>query len=235
MDKQNAQTQSAASPDKLYFIDGIRGTAAIFVLLFHVFSCMIHPAWLPSYNEVVFLDGPTSVLIFFVLSGFSLSIAPLRKINGNNDDKLLGYSYLEILPGKVLGIYCRLAIPAFFACFLVYLLIKLGLSYYKDLPESSKIEWWAWAYSNLDISFVKLLRFSLYDIFFQHPFIPISPYGGVYFITNLWTMSVEFFGSLLVYFFMVIFSFKRCRLLCYTMGIVFFLFFNSYFFILLLG
>lgn len=112
---------------------------------------------------------------------------------------------------------------------MVYVLVKCGLSFYKYLPESPRFNWWTYAYSNFDVSVKNLMNFSLHDIFFTQAFIPSEQYSGVYYITNLWTMSIEFFGSIIVYMYFLIISNNRNRRNVYLLSFIVFYLLNSYY------
>ena len=70
-----------AAPGRIRGLDGIRGLAALFVVVNHIYL----RAW-PGYPETHapfwaagFIYGRFAVVVFIVVSGFSLSIAPARK------------------------------------------------------------------------------------------------------------------------------------------------------------
>ena len=67
-----------SGPQRLRFLDGVRGWAAVVVLLYHIFidglpanSFMADRA---LWGKVFFLNGTLAVCVFFVVSGFSLSV-----------------------------------------------------------------------------------------------------------------------------------------------------------------
>ncbi|MGZ3217346.1 acyltransferase family protein [Paracoccus sp. T5] len=64
--------------------DGLRGVAAVIVVMFH-YLCMLHPSWAPISGEVKLLahtpvnilwNGRLAVSVFFVLSGFVMPPQP---------------------------------------------------------------------------------------------------------------------------------------------------------------
>lgn len=213
---------NAAANGRLYFLDGLRGLGSVIVLFFHMFPCFLMPSSSRTLGRL--LDGGFAVKLFFILSGFSLAIGYFRKeLNGEAD--ILNDYVLK----KSLARYYRLAIPCLGACFIVFVMSLFGVNYYKLLPDTMRIEWFAWAYDNTNVSLWSFLKFSLYDIFFQHPFIPTEQYTGVYYITNLWTMSVEFYGSLLIFFLLWAFGTKQHRLSVFLILFVFFTLFSRYY------
>ncbi len=87
-----AATKSSAaliSPKKgegrLLFIDGLRGVAALLVMLFHFYTPKVSPLyalmhdWMPASLEWVLLSGYVGVEIFFVLSGFVIAYTLLNE------------------------------------------------------------------------------------------------------------------------------------------------------------
>ena len=88
MAAQSALTASRAPGDaRVQWLDGVRGAAAMFVVLHHIwlatwrsFPSDVGPWWLGWL-----LYGHMAVAIFIVVSGFSLALAPMR-----NDGKLSG-------------------------------------------------------------------------------------------------------------------------------------------------
>ena len=149
---------------------------------------------MPSFRAYgILFDGIVAVLLFFVLSGFSLSVNYFASLQVGDPAADL------IVRRMALARYSRLALPSLAACLLMYALSKAGLNYYAHIPNDIKPDWWAWAYRNESVRFLQTLRFSLYDVFLPGAFIPTVPYEGPYLITNLWTMSIEFVGSILVF------------------------------------
>jgi peptidoglycan/LPS O-acetylase OafA/YrhL len=73
-------TVPSAKPGRIVGLDGIRGLAALYVVLYHIFlrawpggAAADAPFW------AIWLDnGRTAVIVFITLSGFSLAIGPAR-------------------------------------------------------------------------------------------------------------------------------------------------------------
>jgi peptidoglycan/LPS O-acetylase OafA/YrhL len=117
-----SHTQSASVEHgavRFRFLDGLRGWAAVVVLLHHLFidglpanSFMADRA---LWAKVFFLNGTLAVSVFFVISGFSLSIRYLE----TGDGRALG----RIAAGR----YLRLALPIFAICAVTYVLLVSGL------------------------------------------------------------------------------------------------------------
>ena len=116
-----SHTQSASMERgavRFRFLDGLRGWAAVVVLLHHLFidglpanSFMADRA---LWAKVFFLNGTLAVSVFFVISGFSLSIRYLETGDGG---------FGRIAAGR----YLRLALPIFAICAVTYVLLVSGL------------------------------------------------------------------------------------------------------------
>ncbi|TCP39524.1 hypothetical protein EV662_1114 [Rhodovulum marinum] len=81
------------------------------------------------------------------------------------------------------GRYLRLGIPIFFACMLSSALLNANL-----IPDPENRPFWNQQYFDFDPTLWHLIRFSLFDVYFNHS------YEGSY-APPLWTMSYELFGS----------------------------------------
>jgi peptidoglycan/LPS O-acetylase OafA/YrhL len=160
---------------RLRFLDGLRGWGAVVVLLYHTFWGSLPPAaGFKMLNSYLPFNGPLAVMIFFIASGFSLTVRYLDK------GDLQGW--LRILRGR----YVRLVIPILSACLVMHLAMVLGaVSTAADrLPDFQFA-------LNFDPTVEHLLRFALWDVFFAYT--PEHTYIG-----PLWTMGPELIGSFFV-------------------------------------
>ena len=122
-------------------LDGLRGVAALIVVVFHVMSAFV-PAWVPDQSEAVpwWADSPLAVLyngtfavpVFFVLSGFVLAQASL-------------------LPRKHLWLdlalrYLRLALPATASVLLACGLLHIWPTAAESLSQVVPVPWLRWTY-----------------------------------------------------------------------------------------
>jgi peptidoglycan/LPS O-acetylase OafA/YrhL len=173
----------AASPERgaerYRFLDGLRGWAAVVVLLHHLFvdglpanSLMADRA---LWAKVFFLNGILAVSVFFVISGFSLSIRYLEA----GDGKALG----RIAAGR----YLRLALPIFAVCALTYGLLISGL-----IPPAVERPPPLDQFLTFTPTVEGLFGFSLVKVFVAYA-------GAESYDPPLWTMSYEFFGSFMVF------------------------------------
>lgn len=156
---------------RLNFLDGLRGWAAIFVLLYHVFCDAIPFDERTGALLQWFLpfSGIMAVFIFFVVSGFSLSIDYLNR----GDLK----SWVRIVAGR----YFRLAIPIFLACLVVHFAMIAGAISPGEIRLAKFRQGLAFA-----PTWEHLFYFSWYGVFFDYHDTYIGP---------LWTMRYELFGS----------------------------------------
>jgi peptidoglycan/LPS O-acetylase OafA/YrhL len=161
---------------RLRFLDGLRGWGAVVVLLYHVFSqgLPIDTAFGASLQYFVPFNGMLAVFVFFVVSGFSLSVRYLA--DGNIQ------SWFRIAAGR----YVRLVIPIFVACFIVHLVMASGFL----VPPAERLAGFD-RFLTFDSTIGHLLKFSFFDVFFNYRF------SDTY-IGPLWTMSIELSGSFVV-------------------------------------
>jgi len=175
---------------RVRFLDGLRGWAAIVVLLHHIFidglpanAVMADRA---LWAKVFFVNGTLAVCVFFVVSGFSLSI---RYLDTGDESGLA-----RLAAGR----YFRLALPIFAICAITHALLLGGI-----IPPAAQRP----APLDLFLTFTptveRLLNFSLCNVFVAYS-------GADTYDPPLWTMSYEFFGSFMV--FAIVASLRASRL-----------------------
>ncbi|MEP7452202.1 acyltransferase [Phyllobacterium sp. SB3] len=175
---------------RLRHLEGLRGYAALIVVLSHcamAFWPALHgvkvPDPIPAWQSLIFnspftfiYNGTVSVYIFFVLSGYVLSVA----FFATGDD--------ESVREKLVRRYFRLAIPIVTSCLLCFAVWKIGGFNYVDsaLPD------WIKRFYRPDaaLTLPGVFREGLVDSFL---------YGKGNYNYVLWTMRIEFFGSILVF------------------------------------
>lgn len=69
-----------AAKNRLMFLDNLRGFAALYVLVYHVYRSPEPDLAIPGYLDRVLNYGATGVWLFFVISAFSLSLTMKRHI-----------------------------------------------------------------------------------------------------------------------------------------------------------
>jgi len=177
---------------RVHEIDGIRGWAALSVLLFHfVYTCL--GARMPAFRGPLFratMDGSLAVLVFFVLSGDALATA------------FLG-SDLRGRLRMVVGRWPRLAFPVAISCVCVFALVRFGAVFSREAGVALGLEDWLGSFLTFHTDVAGLVRFCLVDVFRSSD--PDGSYNPI-----LWSMAVEFRGSFLV--FAYLFATSRMKL-----------------------
>ncbi len=179
-------------PIRLHILDSIRGWASVQVLVFHVCSEMFS-AKLPELRFAGILEGGFAVAIFFVLSGEALSYSYFI-----NED-------INIVRKQAIKRYLRLTIPIFVSCLMVFLLMKGNLIFSHEAAPFLERTDWLGKFINFDASFKSLVSYAFFGVFFNHT-------RDTSYNPFLWTMSVELFGSVLL--FLVLFLTKNSRQRC---------------------
>jgi peptidoglycan/LPS O-acetylase OafA/YrhL len=168
--------------NRLREIDGIRGWAALSVLLFHLFS-EIFGVLVPGFRGDItyfLFNGGLAVTVFFILSGDALSAGYLR--SGN----------LWSLDAMVIKRYFRLTVPILLSCLIAYLLMRFGLTFNVAASEIVHRREWLGSFLPFGPNLASMLRYSLYLVYDGHSV-------GNSYNPFLWTMSIELIGSMLVF------------------------------------
>ena len=193
---------------RVEFLDGVRGWASFAVLLYHSMICFLalstpflifdsvrFEADLLSHNYFDILvgvvltfisDGHLAVLIFFVLSGYALSLGHLN----------LARRKLAL---ATVSRYFRLMIPILVTSLIAYILLKLNLMFNLDVATSAeKFSGWLGKFYKFDASIFDAVKFSLYNVFFHYE-------TDRNYNSSLWTMPIEFLCSIMIYSYLGIF------------------------------
>lgn len=161
---------------RLYFLDGIRGWGSLVVLMYHVFGALrVSPKSTDFLFKVPFFNGTLAVWIFFIISGFSLSISYCL-IKENN-----------ILTRIALGRYFRLSIPILIISLLILCLFRLGL--FPKVSDRLPVDMRGLV--DHIPTLWEAIKSAIYGVYFDN-----SAYKIL--IPPLWTMMYEFWGSLLI-------------------------------------
>ena len=171
------------TPPRYEYLDGLRGWASLYVLLFHfvgeifikIYPPMQSPIWSPLAN------GTLAVFVFFILSGDALSSVFFSR--GNSTD---GIDRL------VIKRYFRLSIPIILSCFVVWMLIRTGLDFHMRAADIIQRPEWLGTFLQIDASLSRLIKYSAIDVYTSHT-------SEKSFNPMLWTMSVEMAGSMAVF------------------------------------
>lgn len=171
---------------KLVPLEGLRGIAAVVVMLGHMVRGLVPPG--PGRLDPLnlmhewFFNGGAAVSVFFVLSGFILSL-PFAK---DRSPIRVATALLKRWP--------RLAALTTIACLFSWGAIALSQDYYEQAAAVTGNHWMASHFNaplhGHDISWVEALRDGLYRVFL---------FGEVKFDSPLWTMRIELFGSFAIF------------------------------------
>jgi peptidoglycan/LPS O-acetylase OafA/YrhL len=164
---------------RVYFFDGLRGWAAIVVMLCHIRNTFPELMFISRTPLRLFTDGAFAVYIFFVLSGIVLSIGYMRHQNISS----LASLAIKRIP--------RLSIPILISCVLLVPLMKLGLFHNIEAAYLEGGNDWLAGFYAFDGNFLEAVKFSIRDVFFYYG--TVNSYNS-----SLWTMTWEVFGSYLV-------------------------------------
>lgn len=172
---------------RLAAFDGLRGVAAAIVVAYH-YIYLLHWQFLPGLGRTVpslsdtplgiLWNGPFAVSVFFVLSGFVMAAAAERRRN--------------LLIANVLTRYLRLAVPVTASVVLAWVWLNLFPRATSIMRENSDFPspWLRYTY-HIDIpGFHYAIADGLVANFLR---------GYSYFNNVLWTMQIEFFGSILIF------------------------------------
>lgn len=180
---------------RLHFLDGIRGWGALSVLLYHVFV-QAFPVSQDSpeiLRKFVFFNGQITVWIFFIVSGFSLSVGFIKTNN------------YEVLARIAAGRYLRLGIPIIVVAMVVKSLFLVGA-----IPPLSERPAPLTLHLLDQPTFLNALIISGYDVFFR-------PARAIPLIPPTWTMTFEFWGSFLILGTLLVVGKHPKRLLSYAL------------------
>jgi len=175
---------------RILYLDGLRGWAALFVLFHHMLLAFApdgHEAGIkasPAAAPLSFLtDGPLAVSIFFILSGIVLTAA----ITAANDK--------NVRPGLaalVVKRWLRLGLPIFAAGLVVLALLSLQVDRSIAIGWAAESSWMRKFFPPAyDPALLDILREAFVTAFIG----PDTPVHD----PVLWTIRIEFPGSLLIF------------------------------------
>ena len=181
----------------------MRGLAALSVTLTHFIAAFL--PWMLYYNYgplfpnteqtsllrwivsspflTVLYNGHFPVLIFFVLSGYVLTMPYFESQN----------SYL-LLKRRLIGRYLRLNLPIMAAIALAWLLYKIGLMNTELAAQTSGSINWLASFYPANMNATDAVREAVFDSIL---------FGNSKFIPPLWTLRVEFIGSIYILLFYI--------------------------------
>lgn len=204
----NTGREESLREERFKQLDGLRGWASFVVLLNHVFpNFLYHDAHFEQLSSLIreasfsfaylaniakaaaivvyffICDGTLAVKIFFVLSGYVLSIGYFSR----------GNSALVI--DQALRRYVRLTVPILVTTMVAYGLLKMGLMYNKAIALNIDGAWISKFYS-FPADFSHALSFATFSVYFDY-------HEETSYNFATWTMSVELIGSYFVFVFLL--------------------------------
>ncbi len=202
---------------KLGYLESLRGLAALIVVFNH-FAIAFYPALFFGATEPVhtekgievlisgtplnlFYNGAFAVALFFILSGFVLAYKFFK-------NRALPVYLLPLTVKR----YVRLLPPVFISILLSFLLLRFSLLYNQPAGIITRSGWLR-GYLQFEPNLLTALYEAFIGSFFRHQ----ATYNGV-----LWTMTFEFFGSVLVFLFVALFRNEKRRYLGYALALVLF-------------
>ena len=184
---QGGAAVSPVSPGRIKQLDGVRGVAAMIVVVFH-FLCLLQPGVVPDMTPTpVFLadtpvailwNGPFAVSIFFVLSGFVIAGAAERRN--------------ERVITNMVTRYIRLAVPVLASVILAWILLSIFPTATVDLGKvlNEPSRWLTYTYQGEIPPLYIAVMEGLVTNFLS---------GESLFNNVLWTMRIELIGSFLIF------------------------------------
>lgn len=218
-----------AKVNRFMELEGLRGVAAIVVVLYHNLLAFYSLAFLGVYSRfevvqnmkyednlygnpiMVLLSGQFAVAIFFVLSGFVLSIG------------FFSTGSIDIVKKLALKRYPRLMLPALASIIIAFIIITLGISHEQQaaaITHSGWLQYW-WDFTP---NLYNALSSGVREIFFL---------GGNRYNNALWTMTTEFGGSFIVFGFLALFAKVKYRAVLYALLVL--VLFNTWYVAFIVG
>lgn len=175
------------------YLDGLRGWAAVAVVLHHL-GLVLWPKWAPGF-QLPFSDGSFAVFIFFVLSGYVLSIGFFRTQDS------------RVVVDLALRRYLRLTIPILGVSMLALILMKLGLLWNLPAAKAAGSEDWLGVFYGFAPSAEGAFNFAAWRVY-------IDANSATSYNSSLWTMPIEMGGSIMVFAFLLILGHVRSLQFC---------------------
>lgn len=214
----NTATRSAHRVGSTAYLDGLRGLAALFVVFCHYSytSFAIAEGWgyqgrnhdilrLPIVR--LFYAGPAMVALFFVVSGYSLSLKPFKLIRaaarspraGEEDG---GGAFARTLGSSVFRRGIRLFVPAAASTLLVAVMIRIGLyEWTRDFAGDRRYVRYATEehYRRLETAGGQLQDWMWHMFCFLHVWGWERFGGSTGLDQHLWTIPVEYRASMVLF------------------------------------
>jgi peptidoglycan/LPS O-acetylase OafA/YrhL len=172
-------------PQRFDSLDGLRGVAALTVVVFHFFSAYVPgllsdqtdtPWWGSDTPLAVLFNGGFAVSVFFVLSGFVIANSAAQR--------------KAPFVVNVLRRYGRLAVPVAASTVIAWALLAASPHTVAQLKAAQPHIWLNQTYDGTEPDLWAAVRSGFIDVFAN---------GYSYFNNVLWTMQIEIVGSIAIY------------------------------------
>lgn len=191
------------------YLDGLRGLAALFVVFCHYSytSFVIAEGWGykgRNYNVLqlpiirLFYQGPAMVAIFFVVSGYALSLKPLKLMRARSGDNC----FAKTLGSSVFRRGIRLFVPTAASTLLVVIMIRLGLyEWTRGISEDRRYVRYPREqhYHRLETTGGQLKDWAWHMFYFVHVWGWEKFGGSTGLDQHLWTIPVEYRASMFLF------------------------------------
>ena len=214
---------------KIQYLDGIRGLAALNVLVTHLIVAFYPALYNGNSSQTHFANGvevalakslwtilyvgDISVPILFVLSAYVLSF------------RFFMHQDTAIATASAYRRYMRLELPVLAAVLVSWAFMHFGLYYNAQAAVITHSEWFLGSYYQFPPDFWGAVRQALWECF--------AVGGNVSYNPVLWTMNYEMLGSFSVFGFLALFGKSRSRYLVYAVMALVFI--KSYYFAFVIG
>jgi peptidoglycan/LPS O-acetylase OafA/YrhL len=178
---------SVARPKRVRWLDGLRGIGAVQVCLFHLVDQFSLASGRHTILSIIY-DGPLAVFLFFCISGFAVT---------------RWYEALRAPAWKVIIARAgRLFIPTAAACLLAAIIWEIFRGIYPQIFRERGLPISITPYAKNLVAdiflFVPILGHRDSSLFSSLPVVGSIIHSHAYTIGLLWTINIEFYGSLLV-------------------------------------
>ncbi|KAE9986872.1 hypothetical protein Vi05172_g7973 [Venturia inaequalis] len=210
---QSRITPDDGTPAKIHptaYLDGMRGLAALFVFFCHyLYTCFVinfgYGQGEPGTNNNLFqlpilrllYSGPPMVCLFFVISGYALSLKPLKLMRARSWDNLANTMTSSIFRRGI-----RLFLPTTISTFMVFLMLRLN--FYEGTREFANDQRYIRNINEPHPDCWETFSIQFYD-WCQKVFLFVhvwswEPFGGsTNYDVHLWTVPVEFRCSMVLF------------------------------------
>ena len=193
---------------KVNAAESLRGLACLAVVFSHIaltFYPQLHyyfantlpdfavMEWIYNSPFGFFYSGNAAVFVFFVLSGYVLSLSMLKH-------NMTG----EKLQNALAKRYPRLAIPALGSCLVVWAVLHIPVN-------GDQVSGWFRAMVEQDLSLWEVVKYGAFM-----PFV----FGTSKYNPALWTMQIELFGSVVIYFFCYLQGLRLAQLVFFALMMI---------------